>query len=136
MYLLDSNIVSEVRRPRPHGGVVAWMQSLPPDQMFLSAFTLREIQAGLEHQRAKNPELAQALENWMVRIESTFTVLAMDGPAFKRHAQLMHGKSQALYEDALIAATAIRNGLIVATRNVRDFKTLGAKTYNPFDYRG
>ena len=64
MYLLDTNVVSELRKPRPHGGVVAWLQSVDDVQLFLSVVTLGEIQAGIELTRERDADKAQALEQW------------------------------------------------------------------------
>lgn len=135
MYLLDTNIVSELRRPRPHGGVLAWLASLDDAQLHVSAVTLGEIQAGIELTRQQDAIKAESLENWLNQVAQSYNVLPMDTACFRAWAQLMHGKSDTLYEDAMIAATAQVHHLQVATRNVADFKALGIKTFNPFDFR-
>ncbi len=136
MYLLDTNIVSELRRPRPHGGVVAWLASLDDAQVHISAVTLGEIQAGIELTRLQDAAKAQTLENWLAQVATRYNVLPMDGACFRAWARLMHGKSNTLIEDAMIAATAQVHGLMVATRNRADFNALGGVvTYNPFEYR-
>lgn len=131
-YLLDTNVVSELRRPRPHGGVVAWLQSLDDAQLHLSAVTLGEIQAGIELTREQDPDKAAEIEGWLEQVAGAWNVLPMDAATFRAWARLMHRKSDTLYEDAMIAATAQVHGLIVATRNVADFKALGATVLNPF----
>lgn len=131
-YLLDTNVVSELRRQRPHGAVVAWLQSLDDAQMFLSAVTLGEIQAGIELTRAQDPQKAAEIEAWLELVADTYNVLPMDAAAFRAWARLMHRKSDTLYEDALIAATAKVHGLTIATRNVVDFNPLGVEVFNPF----
>ena len=131
-YLLDTNVVSELRKPRPHGGVVAWLESVDDAQLYLSAVTLGEIQAGIELTREQDPEKAQAIEAWLELVAGAYNVLPMDAATFRAWARLMHRKSDTLYEDAMIAATAKVHGLTVATRNVSDFNALGAEVFNPF----
>ena len=132
MYLLDTNVVSELRRPRPHGAVVAWLQSVDDASLFLSAVTLGEIQAGIERTREQDPAKAAEIEAWLERVASAWNVLAIDAAAFREWARLMHRQSDALYEDAIVAATARTQGLTVVTRNVADFKALGVGVLNPF----
>ena len=132
MYLLDTNVVSELRKPKPHGVVVAWLQSVDDASLFLSAVTLGEIQAGIELTREQDPTKATEIVGWLELVASAYNVLPMDAAAFRAWAKLMHRKSDTLYEDAMIAATAVTNGLTVATRNVGDFKALGVEVLNPF----
>jgi predicted nucleic acid-binding protein len=131
-YLLDTNVVSELRKPRPHGGVVAWLESMDDAQLYLSAVTLGEIQAGIELTREQDPGRAEELEAWLELVAGAYNVLPMDAATFRAWARLMHRKSNTLYEDAMIAATAKVHGLTVATRNVSDFNALGLEVFNPF----
>ncbi len=131
-YLLDTNVVSELRRQRPHGGVVAWLQSLDDTQLHLSAVTLGEIQAGIELTREQDSDKAQQIEAWLELVAGAYNVLPMDTATFRALARLMHRKSDTLYEDAMIAAPAKVHGLTVATRNVSDFNALGLDVFNPF----
>lgn len=131
-YLLDTNVVSELRRQRPHGGVLAWLESLDDAQLHLSAVTLGEIQAGVEMTREQDPDKAREIEAWLEQVAAAWNVLPMDAAAFRAWARLMHRKSDTLYEDAMIAATAKLHGLVVATRNVVDFEALGVAVFNPF----
>jgi predicted nucleic acid-binding protein len=131
-YLLDTNVVSELRKPRPHGAVVAWLESLDDAQLYVSAVTLGEIQAGIEMTREQDPQKAQEIEAWLALVAGAYNVLPMDAAAFTAWARLMHRKSDTFYEDAMIAATAKVHGLIVATRNVADFQALGFEIFNPF----
>ncbi len=132
MYLLDTNVVSELRRPRPHGGVVAWLEGVADESLHLSAVTLGELRAGVEITRDRDPAKAEEIEGWIDRVEHTWNVLAMNGGVFRVWARLMHRRSDALIEDAMIASTALVHNLVVVTRNVRDFEPLGVRTLNPF----
>lgn len=136
MYLLDTNVVSELRRPKPHGGVVAWLEGVPDEQLHLSAVTLGELQAGVEITREQDVAKAEEIEAWIDQVERVSNVLPLDGATFRVWARLMHRRSDKLIEDALIAATALVYNLTVVTRNVRDFEPLGVKTLNPFTSRG
>lgn len=131
-YLLDTNVVSELRKPRPHGGVVSWLESLEDTQLYISVVTLGEIQAGIELTREQDPQKALEIEAWLDLLAGSYNILPMDAATFRAWARLMHRKSDTLYEDAMIAATAIVHGLVVATRNVADFNTLKVDLFNPF----
>jgi toxin FitB len=131
-FLLDTNVVSEMRKRKPHGGVSSWFNALAPDHMFLPAIVLGELQAGAEITRMQDAEKAREIEDWIDRIADTLSVVAMDGPCFREHARLMHGRADPLWEDAMIAATARVCGLTVATRNERDFALLDVPVWNPF----
>ena len=133
MYLLDTNVVSELRRPRPHGGVLEWLADVPAEHLFVSAVTIGEIQAGIEMTREQDDPKAEELEVWLDKILVSYGVLPMDAPAFRQWARLMHGRSGAISEDAMIAATAIVHRLVVVTSNVSDFSQLGVELHNPFE---
>lgn len=133
MYLLDTNIVSELRRAKPHGGVIAWIQNIDDKDLFISAVTIGEIQAGIEITREQDAEKARQIEQWLDLVAQTYNVIAMDAAIFRAWAKLMHKTSETLYEDAMIAATAKANNLIVVTRNITDFRSFGVKLFNPFD---
>ncbi len=135
MYLLDTNVVSELRRPRPHGAVLEWIANVPADALFLSAVTIGEIQAGFEMTREQDRAKAEALEAWLDQVVATYRVLAMDAPVFRESARLRHRISDTLIEDAMIAATAVVHNLSVATRNVRDFAAFNVPVLNPFESR-
>jgi toxin FitB len=131
-FLLDTNVISELRKPQPHGAVVAWLKQLRDEQLFLSAVTLGELQAGIERTRDQDTKKAVEIESWVDQLADSIQVLPMDAPCFREWARLMNGKSETLAEDAMIAATARVHGLTVATRNERDFKVLGVALLNPF----
>ena len=120
-FLLDTNVVSELRRPRPHGAVIAWLESTDNSDLHLASVTIGEIQAGIELTREQDPGKAREIELWLDQVCNTFNILTMDGPAFRRWAQLMHRQSDTLYEDAMIAAIAKVHQLTVVTSNVGVF---------------
>ena len=133
MYLLDTNLVSELRKPRPHGGVVAWLHGVDDANLHLATVTLGEIQAGIELTREQNPAKASEIEAWLDLVSLSYNVLPMDGAAFRCWARLMHRQSDTLYEDAMIAAIAKVHNLTVVTRNGADFKPFEVPLLNPFD---
>ncbi|MCC2638262.1 MAG: (PilT terminus) domain [Moraxellaceae bacterium] len=134
MYLLDTNVVSELRKPRPHGAVIEWLQSVEDSSLYLATVTLGEIQAGIELTREQDAGKAREIEAWLDLLADAYNVLPMDGPAFRCWARLMHRKSDTLYEDAMIAAIARVKGLTVVTRNVADFAGFGVSLLNPFEF--
>jgi predicted nucleic acid-binding protein len=135
MYLLDTNVVSELRRAKPHGAVLAWLDGVPDTDIHVSAVTIGEIQAGIEVTREQDDERAKQTEQWLNRVLLAFNILGMDADAFRVWARLMHPRSGDLIEDAMIAAIASVHHLTVVTRNIRDFKSLGVPTFNPFEAR-
>jgi len=132
MYLLDTNVVSELRKPHPHGGVLAWLRLLDQRDLHVSAVTLGEIQAGVEITRELDAAKAAEIELWADQVAQTWNILPMDAATFRLWAKLMHRRSDGLIEDAMIAATARVHGLQVATRNVKDFKDFGVAVFNPY----
>ena len=132
MYLLDTNVVSELRKRKPHQGVVAWIQAAPEESLYVSAVTVGEIQAGIEITRQQDAEKAKEIEHWLDSVAQSYGVISADGAIFRRWAQLMHRQSNQHLEDALIAATALVRGLTVVTRNVDDFEPFGVTLINPF----
>jgi hypothetical protein len=134
MYLLDTNVVSELRRSRPDGAVVAWLESIDDGDLHVSAVTLGEIQAGIELTRDQDVVKAGEIEQWAELVAASYNVLPMDAETFREWARLMHRRSDTLYEDAMIAATARQHKLTVVTRNVGDFSWFGVDLFNPFEW--
>ncbi|HEX4113522.1 MAG TPA: type II toxin-antitoxin system VapC family toxin [Stellaceae bacterium] len=132
MYLLDTNVLSEFRRARPHGAVLAWTRSVREDQLYVSAVTIFELQVGAEITRRQNAVRASELDAWIDTIPDAFQILASDNKVFRRAAKLLHGKSPDLLGDGLIAATALVHNLTVVTRNIRDFAHFDVPTFDPF----
>ena len=132
MFLLDTNVVSELRRAKPHGAVLAWIRSVNDADLNVSAVTLGELQAGVELTREQDEAKARELQDWVDLVAVSYNVLSMDGAAFRMWAKLIHRKSDTLNEDAMIAAVARIHRLTVVTRNVGDFAAFGVTVFNPF----
>jgi len=131
-YLLDTNVVSELRKPRPHGAVLAWLGDLQDEQLFLSAVTMGELQTGIERTRRQDPQKAREIELWADQLADSYQILPMDTVCFREWGRIMDRRANELLEDAMIAATARVHHLIIATRNEEDFKNLDVRMVNPF----
>ena len=131
-YLLDTNVVSETRKPRPHGAVLQWLSGMEAGRIFLSAVTLGELQVGIEKTKHQDPLKAEEIERWVDQLATVYEVLPMDAQCFREWGRLMDRQPDGLMEDAMIAATARVHRLIVATRNERDFAQLDVRILNPF----
>jgi toxin FitB len=131
-YLLDTNVISELRKTRPHGAVIAWISAMEAERLALSTVTLGELQVGIERARRQDPAKASEIEHWIDSLPRFYQVLPMDTACFREWGRIMDKKPPDLMQDAMIAATARVHRLIVATRNERDFKQLDVRTFNPF----
>ena len=98
MYLLDTNVVSELRRPRPHGAILAWLREVSDTDIHLSAVTIGELQAGIEMTREQDPGKAAEIELWLEQVVQTYNILPLDGGIFRAWARLMHRRSDDLIE--------------------------------------
>lgn len=134
-YLLDTHILSETRKLRPHGGVLAWLKAQRDENLYLPALVFGEIQSGIENTRRTDPQRAEHLSSWVKELQGHPRILSMDASCFRAWAVMMWKKSPELAFDAMIAATAQVHGLTVATRNVRHFATFDVSVINPFEYR-
>jgi toxin FitB len=132
-YLLDTNIISEIHKPKPHGAVLAWFMRLRDEQICLSAVTLGELQEAIERTRRQDATKAREIEAWLDELEDSSNVLPLDGHSFREMARMMVDKQDPLLYDVMIAATARLHGLTVATLNEKDFRHLGAEIINPFN---
>jgi predicted nucleic acid-binding protein len=133
-YLIDTNIISEVRKGhRCDPNVSDWYASIDDDELFLSTLVLGEIRKGIEIARSRDPAKAAALEQWLRQVETAFgaRVLGVDNSISDRWG-CMSAIRQVPVVDGLLAATAAVNGLTLVTRNERDVAGLGAKLLNPF----
>ena len=134
MYLLDTNVVSELRkRDRCDENVAAWYTGLSDDDLYLSVLTLGEIHKGIELVRDRDPEQAEVLENWLRYVEQNYEgrILSIDADITEAWGR-MHYIRNVPVIDGLLAATAKVHNLILVTRNIQHVEGLGANLLNPF----
>lgn len=134
MFLLDTNVISELRKRKPHGGVAEWFARVSADSIQIPAVVIAELQDGAEITREQDPNKAKEIERWIDRIMLTFVVIPMDGAMFREWARLMVNKSDDLAGDGMIAATARVLRLVVVTRNIKHFRPFNVEVLNPFEY--
>jgi toxin FitB len=136
MFLLDTNVISELRRPRrTNPKVAAWVDSVPPGEMFLSSITILELETGALLLGRRDLSQARLIQQWIEdRVLTAFAdrILTVDTAVARRCARL-HVPDPRPYRDSLIAATALVHGLIVATRNRADFEPMAVSVLNPWD---
>jgi predicted nucleic acid-binding protein len=139
MFLLDTNVLSELRRrDRTDARVAAWADGVPASELFLSAITILEVEVGVLRLMRRDPARGAVLRRWVdERVIPAFErrILAVDTAVAQRCAG-MHVPDPRAERDALIAATALTHGLVVATRNVGDFSGLGVRILNPWEWEG
>lgn len=133
MYLLDTNVISELRRTKPHGAVSEWFKSVPKSQIKIPAAVIGEIQAGVEVTRAQDETKALEIEQWLERVIAFYEIVPMDAAIFREWAKIMAGEPAQLSADGMIAATARVLGAVLVSRNVKDFVPLGVQLLNPFE---
>ena len=134
-YLLDTNIVSEIRKGnRAHRRLLAWFQSIEDDELFLSVLVLGEIRGGIERISRKDAAQAQALERWLSDLETNYAdrIFPITGAIADRWGRLSAGDPPSVI-DSLMAATALVNDLTLVTRNTDDVKRTGVNLLNPFE---
>ena len=132
-YLLDTCLLSELRKSQCNPGVAAWMAALRPEEAFLSVLTLGEIRRGIELHRAKDPGAARVIERWLLGLEEHYAdrILPITAAIADRWGRLSLHQPLPV-SDGLIAATGLEHQLTVVTRNVSDFERSGVNTVNPF----
>ena len=133
MYLLDTTVVFELRRPSPHPAVITWLEGVAADDLFLSVVAIGEIRAGIELTREQDVAKARELEAWLDAVLLSYNMLPMNAAILRVWARLKHRRSGTLIEDAMIAATAVVHRLMVVTPNVRDFEQFGVPVLNPLE---
>ena len=133
MFLLDTNVISETVKRRPHATAMAWLKRQRSNDLFLSAVTIGEIAFGIHTQRSADPVHAGALEDWLQDLIAQFSgrILPIDSGVALAWAKLTT-KAKEQWSNHYIAATAAMHNLTVATRNVKDFAGLGIRLVNPF----
>jgi len=135
-YLLDTNVVSEARRSGGEPRVSAWLSSVPPESLFLSALVLGEIRRGIERLRPRDRAQAEVFERWLNEPKQRFgaQILPIDGAIAEEWGRI-NAVSPVPVEDGLMAATAKVHGMILVTRNVTDVSRAGVELLNPWDPR-
>ncbi|MGC3873753.1 type II toxin-antitoxin system VapC family toxin [Halomonas sp. GXIMD04776] len=140
MYLCDTNVVSELRKSRSdraNANVVAWAWEVPADQLYLSVISVLELEMGVFRVERRDLEQGKVLRRWlssqvMVAFASRILPVTVD---IARRCAALHVPDPRADRDALIAATALSHGLIVVTRNTRDFEAAGVELLNPWQDR-
>jgi len=135
-YLLDTNIISETRKARADGGVMAFLSAADATALFLSVLTLGELRKGVAAKRRTDPVAAGRLGVWVDGIETTFVdrILSIDAPVARLWGEQSADRGLPVI-DALIAATALVHGLSLVTRNTRDFEATGVPLVDPWQTR-
>ena len=134
MYILDTNVISAVRRPDRAPRVEAWLRGKAEQDLFLSVITLGEIERGIRQQDSRDPDFARDLRAWLDRTMLLFSdrLLAFEAEDARIWGRLSSEIGHA-GADLMIAATALHHGAVVVTGNVSDFAPTGAAIENPFD---
>jgi toxin FitB len=133
MYLLDTVVLSELRKRQPHPAVIGWFRGKAPDVLYVSTITIGEIERGIDRQREHNPIFAEALASWLDQLLDAYAdrILPVNIAVARRWGRLT-ARIGHTGTDLLIAATALEHGLAVVTRNVRHFAPTGVVIENPF----
>lgn len=133
-YLVDTCVLSELRKPKPDPAVLEWMDGVEPDELHLSVLTLGEIRRGIELRRAKDPTAVRSLERWLNGLEAHYAdrILPVSAAIADRWGRLSPNQPLPV-TDGLIAATALEHKLTVVTRNNTDFERSGVNLLNPFE---
>ncbi len=138
MILLDTNVISEIMRPRPEPAVAAWFRERPRKELWTASVVIAELLSGIELMPAGRRQriLREAVEG-MVSEDFRGQVLKFDVPAARRYGQILASRKhlgRPIREmDALIAATALASGATLATRNIADFEDCGIQLVNPWE---
>ena len=134
-YLIDTNIISELRRPKRSLPVVRWFGSVEVESLYLSVLTLGELRRGVERLRLKDAVTANALDQWLTGVRTEFAdrILPITDAVTEQWGRLSLGQPLPSI-DGLLAATALVHQLTVVTRNTADFERSGVECLNPFEF--
>jgi predicted nucleic acid-binding protein len=133
-YLLDTNVLSEIRKPQGDAGVKAWFEEVRGEELYLSVLVLGEVRQGVERLRKRDKVQAAVFERWLRGLETNYQdrILDIDTEVADRWGRLNAGDPLPVI-DGLLAATALTYGLTLVTRNVKDMERSGATLFNPFE---
>ena len=133
MFLIDTDVLSALRRRDRHPELVRWLQAQRTADLYLSAVTVGEIERGIARQQRRDPSFARELSLWLDRVLAWYgdRILGVDVPTARRWGRL-YGDLGHEGPDLIIAATALEHGLTVVTRNVKHFELTGVPVFNPF----
>lgn len=134
MFLLDTNVISETRDPRRGDrGVIAWIDSIDPSELHLSALTDYELELGVVARERRDPAAGRRLRRWLTAVRQEFDgrILPVT-PEIARICARLNDPDRRPFADSMIAATALHHGHTVVTRNERDFRMPGLSVLNPF----
>lgn len=133
MFLLDTVILSELRRKDRNRGVTSWIAKQRGTDLYVSVVTVGEIERGIRRQESINPQFATELSKWLDRMLTLYRdrILGVDIATSRRWGRLS-GTLGHDGADLMIAATALEHGLAVVTRNVRHFESTGVTVIDPF----
>ncbi|MGI9157160.1 MAG: type II toxin-antitoxin system VapC family toxin [Marmoricola sp.] len=134
IYLLDTNVVSEVRKPRPNPGLVSWFEAVDDSALRLSVLVLGEIRNGVERLRARDATKASALDAWLIELHHSFAdrIAPVTAETADRWGRLTAPRQLPVI-DSLLAATALTHGWTLVSRNERDLTATGVAVLNPFE---
>ncbi len=133
-YLLDTNVISEIRKgPRCDPGVATWFAGISREEVYLSALTIGEIRKGIENIRRRDRRTAEALEAWLAELLATFSdrIVPIDESIAERWGRFNVPDPLPVI-DGLLAATASVQGLVLVTRNIKHVESTGVDCLNPF----
>lgn len=132
-FLLDTNVISEVRKREPDPAVSTWLAQLRTEQISLSVLTIGELRRGIRMLARKAPARARTLDDWVSQLEQTYEdrLLPVTTEIATRWGEINSAPTFPAV-DSLLAATALEHGLILATRNEKDFADTGVTVFNPF----
>ena len=137
MYLLDTNVLSELRpgKANAHAGVLAWAATQDDSQIHLSSLSILELQRGILRLERKTPPQGSALRAWFEGLRATYAARILPfGESAALLCAALHEPNPRSERDARIAATALEHGFAVVTRNVADFAGTGVRLVNPWDF--
>ena len=137
-YLIDTNVISEMSKPRPGKSVINWIMSVPESSIFMSVVSIGEIVFGISklHDKARKAKLSAWLDR-LVYEGFEGRILEIDINVMRVWGTMNASLPRSLpVQDTLIAATAMANNLTIATRNIRDFRDIGGLSlFNPWDIK-